>query len=112
MFFKNKHIVALCGAILFCSCGSIDGTEVYALWETYEHPENAFHFHYLSPPWQLDEKSTSDHPVLLLDKHADNEFEDIPRLGVRFGRVKDIWSKNILLTTMVFTTNVYCRKHV
>ncbi len=34
------------------SCDPVDGTHPYALWDTFDHPEGIYHFHYLAPPWE------------------------------------------------------------
>jgi len=43
-----------------------EGEDPYALWETYDHPDGAFHFHYLSPPWEKADDHARRHPVLVV----------------------------------------------
>ena len=45
--------IILCTLVALGGCASIDGSEPYAMWQTYEHPDGLFHFRYLSPPWRL-----------------------------------------------------------
>jgi hypothetical protein len=64
----------VCAAALFAACDPIDGGDPYALWRAYEHPDGAFHFHALSPPWEDATESIAEHPVLVLDpSNASNE---------------------------------------
>lgn len=64
-------------AIATPACTALDGTDPYALWNTVEHTEGAFHFHYPSPPWQRVTAFDRDEPVLLLDpRPTDSEGPD------------------------------------
>ena len=36
----------------FPGCDPVDGTDPYALWETFDDSMGRFHFHYLRPPWE------------------------------------------------------------
>jgi hypothetical protein len=51
-------------------CG-IDGKEPYALWQTFEAPDGAFHFFYMAPPWLNHKTSSSGHPVMVVDKFSE-----------------------------------------
>lgn len=46
------------------ACGSVEGDDPYANWDTYEHPSGAFHFHCPLPPFEALEKSTPARPLL------------------------------------------------
>jgi hypothetical protein len=54
-------------AALGAACDPVDGTDPYALWEVQAHPDGAFHFHYLAPPWEPADGFSDRAPVLLLD---------------------------------------------
>jgi hypothetical protein len=43
---------ALLAAVVTLGCDPVDGTDPYALWETYEDSTARYHFRYLSPPWE------------------------------------------------------------
>jgi len=40
-------------AAVAVGCAAVDGTDPYALWETWEHPQGRWHLHYPSPPFAL-----------------------------------------------------------
>jgi hypothetical protein len=63
---------ALAAALLLAAaCDTVDGTDPYALWEVCEHPDAAFHFHYLDPPWEPAPGFSLEGPVFLLDPSED-----------------------------------------
>ena len=37
--------------LLFTACETEEGTNPYATWDTYHHPEHVYRLRYLSPPW-------------------------------------------------------------
>ena len=56
---------------LIAACDPVDGAEPYALWDVCEHPDGAFHFHVLEPPWERAHGFSKAAPVLLLDPSED-----------------------------------------
>ncbi|MFO8073534.1 MAG: hypothetical protein R6V85_16845 [Polyangia bacterium] len=46
------------------ACGTVQGDDPYASWDTYEHPSGAFHFHCPLPPFEELEQSTPARPLL------------------------------------------------
>lgn len=67
--------ILLCASLLAMACGSIDGTDPYALWRTYEDPGHAYHFHYPSPPWTRADDSAFGLPVFEVDPDDDPAAE-------------------------------------
>ncbi len=55
MALMRRPLCVLTIAALFASCGSVDGSDPYALWDAFDDGSGSFHFHYLSPPWKRDE---------------------------------------------------------
>lgn len=56
---------------LIAACDPVDGAEPYALWDVCEHPDGAFHFHVLEPPWERVHGFSDEAPALLLDPSED-----------------------------------------
>jgi hypothetical protein len=52
-FFCACAFVSLCEP---SGCAEADGSEPYAIFETYVHPKGLYQFRYLAPPWVLLEK--------------------------------------------------------
>ncbi len=44
--------LVFCVCVVATSCDPVEGTDPYAIWNTFEHPDGFYHFHYLSPPWE------------------------------------------------------------
>lgn len=57
-------------AVSLSSCGN-DGSEPYALWSRYSHPDGDFSFHYLAPPWTRHGDSTQIHPVMTVHTYSE-----------------------------------------
>jgi hypothetical protein len=76
--------LAICAllAALGASCGTIDGTDPYALWRTYEDPGRAYHFHYPSPPWTKADDSAFALPVFEVDPDED-PLAELPAARLR-----------------------------
>ena len=66
---NQVSIFALLAIIVF-GCGT-DGTEPYALWDKYTHPEGRFSFYYLSPPFGQHTDSTDEHPVMVVGSFSE-----------------------------------------
>jgi len=64
---------ALCG--ICAACDLVDGAGTYALWDVCEHPAEAFHFHYLAPPWEKASGFSAEAPMLLLDPSSEPSSE-------------------------------------
>jgi hypothetical protein len=52
--------------LFLCSGCGVDGTDPFALFDTWHHPDNLFSFAYLSPPWMHHGDSTDTHPVMVV----------------------------------------------
>ncbi|MCP4601896.1 MAG: hypothetical protein GY847_15515 [Proteobacteria bacterium] len=50
-------------------CTPVDGSDPYALWETFENDE--YHFHYLSPPWKQVGTFNASLQVLAVDPNGE-----------------------------------------
>jgi hypothetical protein len=64
-------LCALISAAFAISCGSIEGTDPYALWRTYEDPGRAYHFHFPAPPWVESSDAAFGLPVFVVDPDND-----------------------------------------
>lgn len=52
-----------------CACNQ-DGEDPFALWQQYSHPDGAFRFNYMAPPFHIAANSTDTHPVMVVDEYA------------------------------------------
>ena len=77
-------------SVLCAACSDTDGNDPYALWRTFEHPTQAFHFHYLSPPWESAEDTGPERAVLAVDPDADKFGDDHPNARLRL----EVWVIN------------------
>jgi hypothetical protein len=68
-------------AFAMLGCGTIDGTDPYALWDTYEHPLDAYHFHYPAPPWKRADDSTDTAFAMVV---APDDSPDAGEPGARY----------------------------
>jgi len=74
----RRAIVSSCFAAVFglgAACDPVDGTDPYALWEEFEHPTGAFHFHYLDPPWEPASGFSTQAPVFVLSQSSEPSVE-------------------------------------
>jgi len=74
-------LLAAATAIATC-CGTVDGTDPYALWRTYQDPGHAYHFHYPSPPWIEAAEGTPGLPILEIDPD-DDPLAELPAARLR-----------------------------
>jgi hypothetical protein len=72
------------------ACSYTDGTDPYALWQIFEHPTEAFHFHYPSPPWETAEDTGPERAVLVVDPDTDEHGDDHPNARLRL----EVWVIN------------------
>ena len=77
-------------SVVCVACSDTDGTDPYALWQTFEHPTQAFHFHYLSPPWESVEDTGPERAVLAVDPDTDGLVDDHPNARLRL----EVWLVN------------------
>ena len=75
---QSKLWVFCCILCAVCGCDSVDGTDPYAIWKTYQDPDELFHFHYLSPPWEKDLRDRQAVPIYVVEPHD----EPLPVLGM------------------------------
>jgi hypothetical protein len=74
----HAAVVSSCLAAVLslgAACDPVDGTDPYALWNVFEHPTEAFHFHYLDPPWETAPGFSIQAPVFLLDPSSEPSAE-------------------------------------
>ncbi|MDJ0764677.1 MAG: hypothetical protein QNJ97_16985 [Myxococcota bacterium] len=67
-----KAVIALiCVASGFMlACDPVDGTDPYALWETFEGAQASYRFRYLSPPWEDISPSDTTEWLLVVNPRA------------------------------------------
>ncbi len=81
------RITLLIFSVMCVACSDTDGTDPYALWQTFEHPTSAFHFHYPSPPWESVEDNGPGRAVLAVDPDTDGLGDDHPNARLRL----EVW---------------------
>ena len=74
-------------SVVCVACADTDGTDPYALWQTFEHPTSAFHFHYLSPPWESVEDNGLERAVFAVDPDIDGLEDNHPNARLRL----EVW---------------------
>jgi hypothetical protein len=74
---RCRQALSLCALVVVtaAACDGPDGTDPYALWETFDQREGAFHFHYPAPPWEGWEGHDRLHAVLVLEPDPDGDAE-------------------------------------
>jgi len=93
-----RRALVICITCLTVTCGNIDGTDPYAFWRTFSHPDGAFHFHCLLPPWEEYGEYSSLRPVLVLEPYDKPGLLDklSPQARIRL----EAWFENVESLTL------------
>ena len=75
-FFLTVGLILLFGVSLCVAACSQDGENPYVLWQKYTHPEGAFSFYYMAPPFNL-LQSYEENPILVVDAYDSPAPDDL-----------------------------------
>jgi hypothetical protein len=106
VFGRVYWCLALFSASGLTGCATRDGTDPYALFETYKQPEGLYRFRYLSPPWVMTADDSAARQLLAVAPHRkDLGFElETGSLEARFKVVVEVLDTDSVKSAVALDT--------